>query len=212
MRDIPMFTTENGIASLLFKKIPYTKEAFVHIRDSFSCEELLKECCDICRMAGAEEIYATGHDHLIAYPEHCAVVRYKADVDSFPETEAVAVPISLEQMSWWRQVYNQKMAHVPSAAPLSDSEAEQLVSENKAYCVYKSCSAVGIGVAYDGEVQAVASIVPGTGQDCVIALSKCLNTSEISLSVASTNQKAINLYEALGFRKTETEAVWYKIF
>ena len=212
MRDIPLFTTENGVASLLFKKIPYTKEAFVHIRDSRSCKELVKECCDICRMAGAEDIYATGHDDLTAYPEHCAVVRYKAVVESFPVTEAIAVPISLEQMTWWRQVYNQKMVHVPSAAPLSDSDAGRLISENKAYCIYKACSAIGIGVAYDGEIQAVASVAPGCGRDCVIALAKCLNSSEVSLSVASTNLKAINLYKRLGFKETETEAVWYKIF
>ena len=211
MRDIPLFTTENGVASLFFKKIPYTKEAFVHIRDSRSCKELIKECKDICVMAGAEKIYATGHDDLSVYPEHCAVVRYKAQVDSFPETEAIAVPISLEQISWWRQVYNQKMAHVPSAAPLSDSEAEQLVSENKAYCIYKACSAVGIGVAYDGEVQAVASIAPGCGRDCVISLAKCLGCGEVSLSVASTNMKAIDLYKRHGFKEMETEAVWYKI-
>ena len=211
MRDIPLFTTENGVSSLLLKKIPYTKEAFVHIRDSQSCMELIKECKDICRMAGAEEIYATGHDGLTIYPEHCAVIRYKAMADSFPETEAIAAPISLEQMPWWRQVYNQKMAHVPTAAILSEAEVEKLIAESKAYCIYKACSAVGIGVAYDGEVQAVASIAPGGGWDCVIALSKCLNCSEISLSVASTNLKAIDLYNRLGFMKMETEALWYKI-
>ena len=212
MRDIPLFTTENGVASLLFKKIPYTKEAFVHIRDSRSFKEFIKECKDICVMAGAEEIYATGHDDLPVYPEHCAVVCYKAQADSFPETEAIAVPISSEQMSWWRQVYNQKMVHVPSAAPLSESDVERLIAENKAYCIYKACSAVGIGVAYDGEVQAVASIAPGCGRDCVIALEKCLGRGEVSLSVASTNMKAIDLYKRLGFKEMETKAVWYKIF
>ena len=212
MRDIPLFTTENGIASLLLKKIPYTKEAYVHIRDSISCMKLLKECVDICRMAGADTVHATGHDDLAGYPEYCAVYRYKVLKEDLPATEAIVVPISTEQKAWWRQIYNSKMAQVPGAAPLSDSDLDQLITENKAFCIYKGCSAIGIGVAYAGEIQAIASVTPGGGWDSVIALAKSLSSEYVSLTVASTNRKAICLYKSLGFLETETEAVWYKIF
>ena len=33
MRDFPVFTTEYGVASLIFKEIPYRQEAYIRIRD-----------------------------------------------------------------------------------------------------------------------------------------------------------------------------------
>ena len=34
MKDFPVFTTENGVASLILKEIPYRGEAYIHLRDS----------------------------------------------------------------------------------------------------------------------------------------------------------------------------------
>jgi hypothetical protein len=34
MRDIPMFTTEYGVASLVLKEIPYQAAAYITIQDS----------------------------------------------------------------------------------------------------------------------------------------------------------------------------------
>ena len=212
MRDIPMFTTENGVASLIFKKIPYTKEAFVHIRDSMSCDELLQECIDVCRMAGAEKIFATGHNALENRELFCSILRYVISTDRVPSTDGVALPVSMEQKDWWRQLYNEKMAGVPSAAPLSDSELTELIQSHKAFCVYRECSLVGIGVAYDGQIHAVASVVPGGGKCVVSALTAVLDSPVISLSVASLNHKAVSLYKSLGFEESAVEAKWYKIF
>ena len=212
MRDIPLFTTQNGVASLLFKKIPFTGEAFVHIRDTADCNALVRECVDVCRMAGGETVYATGHGKLTAYPLACAVLRYRVHKDLLAMTEAVAIPITMEQKAWWRDVYNRKMASVMGASPLSESETDRLISEEKAFLIYLACSAIGIGVAYDGEIQAVAALVPGGGQDSVLALANLLDSDTVALCVASNNEKAIALYSALGFCQTGVEANWYKIF
>ena len=212
MRDIPMFTTSNGVASLLLKKIPFTKEAFVHIRDSLSCDELIKECIDVCRMAGAEHIFVTGHEDLKKHAVYCNVNRYCINKDQLPFTDAVALPLSQQLSDWWRQVYNEKMAGVAAAAPLSKADVDGLIRAGNAYCVYRDCLALGIGVCDNGEIQAVASLIPGCGKDVVSALGATIEQQQISLCVASTNEKAIRLYQSMGFVNQELESTWYKIF
>lgn len=212
MRDIPLFTTENGVASLYLKKIPYTKEAFIQIRSALDCQALLKECADVCRIAGAELIFGTGHDALKKYPVFTTVIRFQAEKSSLSDTEAVALPVAMEQLQWWRQLYHQKMLPVATAAPLTVSETEELILQGKAYCVYRSCAVIGIGVADEGTIQAVASVLPGGGQDSVLALAKVLDGEQVALSVASTNDKAIRLYKSLGFREIKQEITWYQFF
>lgn len=212
MRDIPLFSTQNGVASLILKKIPFSGEAYVHIRDSLDCRALMKECLDVCRMAGASAVYAAGHVDLEDYPLFCDVLRMCARKDNLDTTDAVALPVTLEQKEQWRQLYNQKMACVPSASPLSRSDVEALICAGKAFYIYRQCSAVGIGVAYDGQIHAVASLCPGGGRHAVLALAERIVNAEITLCVASTNRKAIALYKALGFAVTEKEASWFKFF
>ena len=60
MRDMPMFTTENGVASLTLNQIPYTKSAWIRIQNSVSPQALLEECIAFCKAVDAEYIYATG--------------------------------------------------------------------------------------------------------------------------------------------------------
>ena len=43
MKDFPVFTTENGVASLVLKEIPYRREAYITLRDSRTPEALLEE-------------------------------------------------------------------------------------------------------------------------------------------------------------------------
>ena len=42
MKDFPLFTTENGVASLILKEIPYRSEAYIILRDTQSPEALLR--------------------------------------------------------------------------------------------------------------------------------------------------------------------------
>ena len=49
MRDLPMFTTENGVGSLVLKEIPYNGTAYITIHSSSFPTDFLKECADFCR-------------------------------------------------------------------------------------------------------------------------------------------------------------------
>ena len=60
LKDIPLFTTDAGIASLLLGEVSYRKEAYVRIRSvqPGKLAELLEECISFCRMVGAERVFA----------------------------------------------------------------------------------------------------------------------------------------------------------
>ena len=83
MRDIPMFTTEYGVASLVLREIPYRQEAYISIQSSLQPEQLLEECISFCRACGAERIYAKNHDCLTQYPVHTSIIKMRgfAQVD-----------------------------------------------------------------------------------------------------------------------------------
>ena len=60
MKDIPMFTTPYGVASLSLREVPYQKAAYICILSADQPEMLLEECVSFCRACGAEKVYAKG--------------------------------------------------------------------------------------------------------------------------------------------------------
>lgn len=210
MRDIPMFSTEFGIASLVLGEIPYRQEAYVTVRTVLDgkLDELLAECVTFCRMAGAEKIYAKG-EGLEEYPLHTAVWQMRGDavVDKgkleslFPVTEATA--------SRWREIYNRRMANVDNAVTLQKKDEESLT--RGAYFVHKNGELLGIGWLDDTKLLAMAATQPGTGEQVMHTLMSLVEGAAVTLEVASTNTRALRLYEKLGFLKTAELARWYKI-
>lgn len=212
MRDFPVFTTEHGVGSLVLKEIPYSGIAYVTIRDSLEPKAFLADCTEFCRAVGAEVIYASGHEALSAYPFHTAVIRMCADVKTLGETEASLFPITEETLSQWRQIYNEKMAAVPNASHMRITDAEALLKKGGGYFVHREGTLLGIGSVDGDRIDSVASVVPGAGADVVRALLHSIFSERVSLEVASTNIRALRLYEAMGFLKTKELSRWYKIF
>ncbi len=64
MRDIPDFTCEYGVASLVLREIPRSGAAYCMVVQAVpGCEkQLLNECRSFCRMAGAERVYALNQE------------------------------------------------------------------------------------------------------------------------------------------------------
>ena len=86
MRDIPVFTTNYGVASLTLREIPYKKIAYIRLQATQEPKELLHECVSFCRACGAERVYATGHEFLSAYPLHTEIWEMTCGADRMPET------------------------------------------------------------------------------------------------------------------------------
>ena len=82
MKDIPVFATEYGVASLVLKEIPYLGAAYVTVQDSLEPEKLLEECIGFCRACGAERVCATGHPALEKRPLYTAMWQMRCGVDS----------------------------------------------------------------------------------------------------------------------------------
>ena len=211
MRDFPVFSTENGVGSLVLKEIPYNGAAYITIHSSSFPTEFLLECVDFCRAVGAEKIYATGHACLEQYPFHTSVLQMSAAVECLGDTDACLFPVTEKTMPHWREIYNKRMKEVQNAAYLSEVSAEELLKQGGAYFIHKDQQLLGIGIARDGCIICVASVIPGSGRQVVQALTHTLLCERVTLEVASTNHRAIGLYESMGFIKTAELSKWHKI-
>ena len=211
MKDFPMFDTEFGIASLVLKEIPYKGIAYIILREVWDAEKLLNECVSFCRMCGAEVICAAGHESLERYPLYTTVLemRGEAAVDTgmlkslFPVTEAT--------VKRWREIYNEKMAPIDNAATMTVFDEKRIVQSGGAYFVHENGELLGIGWLDDTELLAVAATKPGAGMMVMNSLMSLVEGAQMRLEVACTNEKAIHLYEKLGFLKTKEISRWYRI-
>ncbi len=213
MRDFPVFTTASGVSSLILKEIPYRGEAYIHIQDAQpeGFGEHLKECVSFCRMAGAERVYAAGHAGLESLPVYCSVLEMRgtAWVDTgmlrnlFPVTEATVFR--------WREIYNQKMRQVDNAGTLEARDEKRILESGGAYFVHDSGTLLGIGWLEDTKLLAVAAVQPGAGEQVMHTLMSMVEGADMTMEVASTNEKAIRLYEKLGFLRTRELMRWHRV-
>lgn len=211
MRDIPMFTTEYGVASLVLKEIPYQETAYIIIRDSLEPEKLLEECRGFCRACGAEKIYATGHSVLEGRPLLTAIWEMRRDLDGIPDTDAALWPVQENTLDRWRRIYNQKVRTIPNGAWMSETDGKAMLQKGDGYYVHRGDNLLGIGRASGETIDWVASVIPGAGRDVVCALAHALTGDIATLTVATENHKAVKLYESLGFVPAKEISRWYEI-
>lgn len=211
MRDIPMFTTENGVASIILKNVPYNSCAYIRIQDA--CEEVifLRECYDFCKAAGAEQVFATGMKAPVQFPLHTEVWEMTGFRSDIPASDAVLASVTSETLELWRQYYNQRMKGIPMATFLSIADANELLTMKKAYMVYRGETCIGLGIACVNRIDAVISLVSGEGRHVFLALCNVLTEDRLCLEVASENLRAISLYKQFGFKRTDVLSRWYQI-
>ena len=212
MRDFPFFNTEYGVASLVLKEIPYQGTAYIILRDASEPEKLLAECVDFCRICGAERICATGHEILGSYPFYTAMWLMRCETAAIPDTDAALFPVQGSTLEKWRQIYNEKVTSVPNGAWMTEKDAKKMLEEGSGYFVHRAEQLLGIGKVSRGEIQWVASVLPGAGRDVVCALAHGAWTDTLELTVASENLKAVRLYESLGFVRAQEISKWYNVY
>ena len=211
MRNIPCFTSEYGVASLILKEIPYRKTAYVRLQSVLDLDKLLEECSSFCRSAGADRVYATGHKELEKYPVYTAIQCMRRTKDDLADTDACLFPVTEQTLEKWREIYNEKMKYVDNASYLTISDAKELSEKKSLYYVHKDGMLIGIG-AVDGEkVDCIASVVKGAGREVMLALCHSIFSDTVTIEVATTNEKALRLYNALGFVAISVLSAWYKI-
>lgn len=211
MKDFPMFTTEFGVASLILKEIPYRSEAYIIIQDTQQPEQLLQECISFCRMCGADRIYARGHEITQGYPLHCAVYEMRAEVRIDDSKVEMLFPVTEETVGQWRQLMNERLRSVDNAATLEKKDEKEILSSSGAYFVHSSGQLLGAGWLEENELKLIASAQSGAGERVLHTLLSVAAQQEVKLDVASTNERAIHLYEKYGFIKTAERRRWYRV-
>ena len=213
MRDFSFFTTEYGVASLILKEIPYRKQAYIRILDvqEDSFDEYLTECVSFCRMCGAEQIFAEGHEQLSKYPVYTAVNRMQGTIPFDPEKTASLFPVTEKTVSRWRGLYNEAMRNVDNAGTLEARDEKQILAGGGAYFVHEDSDLLGIFWLEDTKLLAMAAVKPGAGERVMNSLMSLIGESSMTLEVASTNFRAIRLYEKLGFIPVKEVSCWYDV-
>ncbi len=211
MKDIPVFDSEYGVASLFLREIPYRKRAHIKIQSSLEPERLLEECVAFCRMCGAEWIDAAGHDYLEKYPLITALYAMQCPRVAIPETDACLFPVTEKTVDKWLEICNDRMADVPNAAFMDSADGRQLLKTGDGYFIHREGQLLGIGKAAGDFLDTVISVKPGAGETVVRALCSCLQAETVKLMVAGANERAVRLYERMGFVKTRELSRWYRV-
>lgn len=213
MKDIPMFDTDTGVSTLLLKEVPYKQIAYVKVQSvqPGGLREHLTECISFCRMCGAERVLAQGHPELEDYPVHGTVLNMRMAVPD-REPPAMVFPVTEATVRRWREIYNQRMAGVDNAATLTALDEKRIVSSGGACFVHDCGELLGIGWVEGNEILCVASVQPGAGERVLKTLLTLLDSDRAELEVASTNTRAIRLYERMGFVTVGESMKWYQIF
>ena len=212
MKDFPVFPTDSGVSSLILREIPYRQEAYIHIRDlqPGGLEDHLQECLSFCRMAGAERIYATGSDALECCPHAMSLILMRGTAWVDPQKLCNLFPVTEATASRWRSIYNERMKGVDTARTLEQRD-EKTLPQSQCYFVHDNGNLMGIGWLEDTKLLAVAATVPGAGERVMHTLMSLVEGADMTIEVASTNEKAIRLYEKLGFLKVSEITKWYRI-
>lgn len=213
MRDFPIFTTEYGVSSLILKEIPYRNEAFIRIRDvqeGFFADHLA-ECVSFCRICGAERIFAEGNTLLEQYPFYTSV--YQMQGTALPDEAKIAslFPVTEETVRKWRTIYNEAMRTLDNAGTLETRDEKQILNSSSAYYVHRQGSLLGIFWMEGNKLLAIAATEKGAGETVMHTMMSLYPEAQITLEVASTNHRAIRLYEKLGFVKTAELSRWYRV-
>ena len=211
MRDFHVFDTEYGVASLILKEIPYLGTAYIIIRSSQEPEKLLAECVNFCRVCGAEEILATGDACLESRPFCTAMWEMRCPTASLPETDAALFPVLDKTLEQWREIYNEKVRKVPNGAWMTEAEGRKMLEAGDGYFIHRDGKLLGIGRASGEMLDWVAAVAPGGGKEVVSALAHGVMGETVNLTAASANEKAVRLYESLGFVRTKEISRWYHV-
>lgn len=211
MKNIPIFSTELGVASLILREIPYSGKAYVRIQDSQMPEAFLQECAGFCRGAGAKLVYAAGAQVPESYPLHTVMLRLSCPRQSLPDTRAALFPVTEKTLETFREIFNRRMAEVPNSAWMTMEDGAAMLEKGDGYFIHSGDTLLGIGRASAGTLDAVASVARGGGRQSVLALAHAITEDTVCLTAASTNVRAMRLYESLGFQPVQEIARWYEI-
>ena len=214
MKDIPVFTAANGIATLVLKEIPHCGRAYVLIRAVWTdAAALLEECRGFCRACGAEEIYASWDtEELPAAPAYdlLEMTCRKADLPQ-PTAPVQLVELCPENGPQYLEIYNRCFHNLPGAATYGNQDLQRLYGEELAYLAVVDNQFAGVAEISKDTLEGIG-VLPehrGLGYNLALAVLDRIPSVNLHLKVANTNERALALYTRLGFRVQAVVRRWY---
>lgn len=217
MKNIPLFTSAYGVATLILREISWSGSAYVLIRSVWNDQisELLEECRGFCRAVGAEAIYAAWELEELPGEHAYDMIGMACPKSALP---APRQTVELEQVTpetaeEYLRIYNQCFRAVPSAAsydrkslePLYGEDLTWLAKVNGQYAAVAEISKEGLeGIGVLPEYR-------GIGYDLAATVLQMVPNPVVRLKVASTNARALRLYERMGFAAETVVRRWYRI-
>jgi len=217
MRNIPIFTAENGMASLILREIPYSGRAYILVRAVWNGRgaALLQECAAFCRAAGAEQVYASDEmQDLPAVPAY-DMLQLVCPANTLPLAEhpAELVPVCAETAQTYQTIYNRCFRQLPGAAAYDQKAVQRLIDEHTGWLVRHYGEWAGVVETGHQTLEGIG-ILPeyrGLGYAAAVTALQPLRTAEIRLKVSDHNEKALRLYERLGFQREKTISRWWLV-
>lgn len=210
MKDIPAFSTENGVASLSLQQIPYTGSAHITIHSTQCFDAFLQECVGFCRAVGAQQILACGHEGLREFPVFTQIIRMQSPVLE-GNNEDCLFPVTEETVDRWIEIYNAGMKDVSNALILSKGMGASLLQKGYAYFVHSNGELLGIGIVEGNMIDAIVSYKKGMGERVMKALCSAICDETVVVEVAHNNRYAMSFYHRLGFTATNIVKTWYEV-
>ena len=217
MKNIPLFTSTYGIATLILREIPWSGSAYVLVRSVWNeqKEALLEECKSFCRAVGAKEIFATyGMEELPA--EHAydmlAMTRPKTGLP-VSERPVDLEPLTKANSEAYLRIYNTCFVSVPSAASYDAASLDPLYGEDLAWLAKVDGVYAGVAEISKAGLEGIA-VLPeykGLGYELALAVLPMVPSAELRLKVASINDRAVALYDRLGFLSKGAEKRWWRL-
>lgn len=217
MKNIPMFTGQYGMASLIFREVPWCGRAYIIIRSVWDGKTaaFLEECRQFCRIVGAEEIYASWElEELPAVHAYdmIAMEREKAGLPA-PQTQIELEALSRENGERYLDIYNTCFRPVPSAASYDKTDLKRLYGLDTAYLAKVDGQYAGVAEISETGLEGIA-VLPefrGLGYDLALTVLPMVPRKTVQLKTATVNERAIRLYERLGFVRTGVLSRWWKL-
>ncbi len=217
MRNIPIFTAEHGLASLILREIPYSGSAYVILRAVWNRQTaaLLAECRQFCQAAGAEAVFASQEQTELPAQHGYDILELSRPRAGLPLPQE---PVELEHLCEdnapaYLDIYNQCFRSVPGAASYDREDMHRLLGKNLAFLARRDGRYAAVAELGEGSLAGLA-VLPefhGLGHDWTLTVLSRLETPVLKLRVASTNARAMALYKRLGFAESQVVSRWWRL-
>lgn len=216
MKDIPMFTGQYGLASLILKEIAVSGRAYVLVRSVWNGQThaFLQECRDFCRAVGAQTVYASYENEDLPAVHAYDMLTMETEKAKLPQGKPVKLePLTPENGEVYLDIYNACFREVIGAASYGKQDLQRLYDKDCAFLAKVDGSYAAVAEISEEGMESIA-VLPqyrGSGYDLSLTVLPMVPRKTIRLKVASTNERAISLYRRLGFAQTGVAGRWWKL-